>query len=110
MLPVEDPGFCTVEKSGENRSSLDFDLGRQVQGVVLPHVLLKTSKRAVSFGDAVVDIVIQLLRLSFLLKIIFQTIIKIPKQSHDIAGVYENGGIFILLRVKKTVNQRLLSG
>lgn len=52
LLPVEDPGFCTVEKRGENRSSIDLDLGRQAQGLVLPHSLLETSKGAASFGDA----------------------------------------------------------
>ena len=56
MLPVEDPNFSTVEKSGENRSFIDLDLGGQAQGVVLPHPLLKTSKGAASFGDAVVYI------------------------------------------------------
>ena len=55
LFPVEDPGFCIVEKSDENRSSLHFDLGRQAQGVVLPHALLETSKGAAFFGDAAVD-------------------------------------------------------
>ena len=56
LLPVEDPGFCTVEKKGENRSSIDLELGRQGQVVVLQQALLKTSKGAAWLGDAVVYI------------------------------------------------------
>ena len=57
LLPVADPGFSTVEKSGENRSSMDLDLGRQVLGLVLPQSLLERSNLgAASFVDVVVYI------------------------------------------------------